>query len=673
MIYYYSHDTTHTTVDTEYIKRIDTLKKFYDWVTLYEKPIYLGVDTETEGFDPYTKDLITIQIGNENDQFVIYTKDLTTKEWDTIKYILENYTIILHNAKFDLKFFYHKRIVPKNVICTYLQELVLTTGIDNIKRSLEAVVDKYLGKTMDKKARSLIFRAPYSERTITYAANDVEVLVPVHKHQYKELLQQELILAAKLENKFVKVLAYTEYCGIYLNKALWQKKMDNDLINLDKSLTKLNEFVIANHPEFVNPQLNLFSDNKIVSVNWGSPKQVINVFKKLNIDTEIIDKETGDIKNSVEEGVIKPQQLNHPIIPLYLEYKGFEKVRSTYGEDFLNQIHPITGRIHTSFFQIKKTGRLSCGGKDKDNKLEYLNLQNIPREQGTRGCFTACDENHILIDGDFSGQEQIVLANESLEPGLLDFYDRGEGDMHSYICTKLFEELKDVPLDEIPKKHKDKRQIAKIAGFSINYGGNGNTIANNLSMSLEVGNRVYDSYFKAFPKLEEFFKRSQDQSLRDGYVLFNSITKSKSYFHFFNDYKVLEDKIRRIGFWDLYKDQKSKDTELFRTYYKPLVRKYFQLQGEIKRKAVNYRIQGTSAAITKLAGIYFFEYLIENNLLFTVLLSNFVHDEILAESPMKYKEQITKALQDNMEKAGSVFCKRVPLKASINTSNHWMH
>lgn len=96
-------------------------------------------------------------------------------------------------------------------------------------------------------------------------------------------------------------------------------------------------------------------------------------------------------------------------------------------------------------------------------------------------------------------------------------------------------------------------------------------------------------------------------------------------------------------------------------------------KGDIERMSLNYPIQGSSADITKLAGVYFFEYLEANNLLFTVLMPNVVHDEWIVESPKDMSKEISIVLKDCMEKAGEVFCKVVKLKAEPMITLKWQH
>lgn len=84
-------------------------------------------------------------------------------------------------------------------------------------------------------------------------------------------------------------------------------------------------------------------------------------------------------------------------------------------------------------------------------------------------------------------------------------------------------------------------------------------------------------------------------------------------------------------------------------------------------------IQGTSAQITKIAAVKFFYWLLEEGLLFKVLIPNLVHDEIMAESPDELVEKVSNKLQEMMEVAASYFVKVVKLKAVPETAKFWIH
>jgi DNA polymerase I-like protein with 3'-5' exonuclease and polymerase domains len=653
----------------------------YSMATVEEALEYLNnleviaYDSETTGFDPYLTELISIQLGNEERQYVI---DTNTINISLFKTLLETKELIMHNAKFDLKFLYHKKIVPTKIFDSFLVERILTTGIDTARRSLDAVTYKYCKVELDKSIRSNIHREGLSSRVIKYAADDVKYLHQIKRKQEIALNEKNLTRTASLDNEFVKVLAYIEYCGMYLNPVDWQKKCDDDIKDMKAIKDKLDKFILDNrdkYPQFVNNQLSFFDEGISCKINWNSEKQVIPLFKSLGIDTLTKDKETGLMKDSIDKKVLGPQRKKHELVGVYLEYKENQKEVSTYGENWFNYINKVTGRIHSNYTQIMNTGRLSSGQKGVLRKgiPQLPNMQNIPSDNRTRGCFQAQPGN-LLIVSDYSGQEQIVLANKSMDKDLLDFYSQGLGDMHSFIASKIFPELSSLSLDDIKEKHKNKRQIAKGAGFAINYGGTGITIAQNLNISLEEGEEVYKAYFKAFPGLANYFKKEKQQALSLGYIQFNEISNRKCFIPFFEDYQKLHKEIYKTeGFWDQYKLEKSQDSTIFRSYFKPKVREYFMKRGDIERMSLNYPIQGSSADITKLAGVYFFRYLIENDLLFKVLLPNVVHDEWIVEAPENIAEAMSSKLQECMETAGLMFCKTVKLKAEPCVTFYWKH
>jgi DNA polymerase-1 len=635
----------------------------------------IAYDSETEGFDPYTCQLISIQLGDGEKQFVIDCKTINIL---VFKELLETKELIMHNAKFDLKFLYYKKIVPSKIFDTFLIERVLTTGLDTVRRSLDVVVYKYCKIELDKSIRANIHREGLTSRVIKYAADDVKYLHQVKRKQEVILQEKSLTRTGSLDNEFVRVLAYIEFCGMYLNPIEWQKKCNDDIKDMEAIKNKLDKFILDNpvkYSQFINSQLSFFDEGVTCRINWNSEKQVIPLFKSLGIDTLTKDKETGLMKDSIDKKVLGPQKKKHELVGVYLEYKENQKEVSTYGENWFGYINKVTGRIHSNYTQIMNTGRLSSGQKGSPKKgiPQMPNMQNIPSDNRTRGCFQAQPGN-LLIVSDYSGQEQIVLANKSMDKDLLNFYEQGFGDMHSFIASKIFPELSELSLDDIKDHHKQKRQIAKGAGFAINYGGTGITIAQNLSISMEEGEEVYKAYFKAFPGLANYFKQEKQRALTLGYIEFNNVSGRKCFIEFFDEYQKLQKEIYQTeGFWDNYKLEKSQNSVIFKTYYKPKVREYFMKRGDIERMSLNYPIQGSSADITKLAGVYFFRYLVENNLLFKVMLPNVVHDEWIVEAPEDISEAISNKLQECMEDAGLMFCKTVKLKADPCITKYWKH
>lgn len=652
-----------------------------DIISYFKNHKFIALDTETSGLDPHSCELLSIQFGDFDQQFVIeYSPNILEK----LKPLLlrKDVVWVLQNAKFDLQFFYKHDIILENIFDTYLAEGVLYCGFDDVKlpnyvrKSLDVLVLKYCGVLLNKSIRGTINRVGLTDKVIEYGANDVKYLIPVMTSQMVKIKEDGLWGAVKLDNKFVKVLAYIEYCGIYLNKEKWLAKMEDDSKKLSDMEFALNKWVFERFGDkYVNKQLDLFSAAKRCSLNWSSSKQIIPIFKELGVDTKVRDKKTGKMKDSIEAKHIVKQVHVSPLIQMYIDYKKAQKLVTTYGQNFLDAINPKTGRIHATFWQIMNTGRTSCGSGDNKDDDNSINLQNIPSDKITRGCFTNQFENTILVDCDYSQQEDRMYTQLSKEPALIDFYNdtTRKRDGHSFTAKLCFpKELKDVPEEEVKHERPDLRSKAKGAKFAILFGGVGDTIAKNLGLSKEEGDEVYDAYMKAFPKLKEYFDYIKPIVVKNGYVYFNKVTGRRSYYQIFDEYERLSRTIDK-QWWENYKQHKFHQTEDFLTYYKPTCKRFFNLRGDLERRALNFPCQGSASDMSKLAGVWFFDWILKENLFDKVKISNFVHDEYLLETPKDIADKCAKALKECMEKAGRVFIDVVPVIAEPEITTVWQH
>ena len=639
-----------------------TLCSVQDSLDYLDKLDSIGVDTETSGFDPYTCKFYTLQLGDREVQYVV---DLSTIDIQEYKNLLEIKELIGHNFKFDLRFLYHQRIVPTRVYDTFLGEKTSRLGIESHRCSLAACVQRHCGVTLSKEERANI-TGRLTEGFVKYSAYDVKYLHEIKSKQNFSQFTEGTDVSIQLDNRFVLVLAYIEYCGMKLDVEQWTKKIEKVQIQADEAVEALNNFILENKmSKFIDTQLDMFSSGNKINVNWNSPSQVVEFFEAIGVDTTVVEK--GVKKQTIEANHLGKFATKYPIIKTYLSFKEAQKDIGTYGYNWIEQINPVSGRIHTQFKQLMNTGRLSSGGKS--GNVKNFNFQNIPSDQETRSCFVA-SEGNTLVGCDYTGQEQIVLVNKCLDKNLLEFYDNDLGDMHSFIASKMYPELDGMDLDDIKKKHKDKRQSAKVAGFAINYGGSGIGIADQLGLNVEQGQKIYDAYFAAFPGLKAYFDETKKFGIENGYVLISPVTGKRSYVDYYEEFAQIKNELTK-EFWDRYKSMKNSDTPTARQM-KEKVSRFFRKRGDIERMSLNYPIQGESAEITKLACVYFWnKYLIPNNLLFKVLIVNIIHDEILVETPLEIAEETAKQLEKSMVDAGAKFCKRVKLKADPCIAPYW--
>lgn len=624
-----------------------------------EKQEVLSLDIETtrkynkykfEGLDPYTTNIVMFQIGTLENQFIFDTRKVDVS---FLSGVLTSPSIQLvgQNLKFEYKHILHNYNVRiNNLYDTMIAENVLYSGY-KLDFSLKGLNKRYLDVEVNKDTRLeflSIADKPFTKRQKIYGAEDIYYPLLIREKQLKKAEEDNLLSTFDLEMKFIEVLGDIEYKGLNFDKDKWLKLYQTNLDKYEKSLNNLNLFVLNEYfdTKFVDKQYDMFSEGFDCNIQWTSSKQVIEFFVYLGICPKEVSSTTKKLSYTVNAKVVKASlnTINKDIsdklkdfIGRYLEFKEFEQCVTTFGKQFLKHINPITGRLHSNYKQILNTGRISSSGP---------NLQNIPGDDAFRQCFRA-DEGYKIINSDYSGQENICLANASLDPDILAFYESGESDMHSYNARKIFPELKGWELSKIKKDRPDLRQIAKSVSFALAYGGNGYTISNNLGISLERGEEIYDSYFKAFPKLKEFFDRTIKQSMKRGYIVIDNVTNRKFYFADFDKLEV-------------YKNDEQWS-------------KYYSLKGKYERACLNYIIQGAAGSITKLAAIYFRRWILSNNLEGEVFITNLVHDEINVECKEELSEKVAKNLEKAMFDAGAIWCKTVPLNSEAAIVDYWTH
>jgi DNA polymerase I-like protein with 3'-5' exonuclease and polymerase domains len=178
---------------------------------------------------------------------------------------------------------------------------------------------------------------------------------------------------------------------------------------------------------------------------------------------------------------------------------------------------------------------------------------------------------------------------------------------------------------------------------------------------------------EAFPNIKAYFKKCKDAVLKNGYIINNSIIKTRINFTAFKEYIRLKGEINQ-SFWEKWKYLKSlPDFELDPRYIKlkeKLTRKS-KLEGRFERASYNYPVQSTAANMSKLAAIHVFNEIKSQNKLFKVLFPLMVHDQLVIECPIEESELWSKIVSESMVKAGNVFCKSVQIKAEPEILHKW--
>lgn len=185
----------------------------------------------------------------------------------------------------------------------------------------------------------------------------------------------------------------------------------------------------------------------------------------------------------------------------------------------------------------------------------------------------------------------------------------------------------------------------------------------------EEANTIVKNYEEGFKGTAEFAKRGSREVRQKGYVLINPVTGHKMYWWDWDDWKKEEQDFKQPGFWDYYRRVKQDNSD-FDTLSK--VRMHFKAASKYDRMARNSPCQGTAAIIMKSCIKQLFDYIVDNNMFNKIKIVCLVHDEIVCEYPND-QQQFPKVLEDIMESNASIYCKKLPIPACAEVSDHWVH
>ena len=505
-----------------------------------------------------------------------------------IKYdykVLKNYDIEVQGAIFDTMIAHYLINPDMKHGMDYLSEIYLNyTPI-----SIESLIGKK-GKNQGN------LRSVSLKQQTDYAAEDADVTFQLYEIFEQKLKEENLEnLFYRIEMPLMKVLAKMELAGISLDKECLKKEsleLENDLKNLEKKIF-----------EFSGEEFNL-----------NSPKQLGEIlFEKLKIDAKAKKTKTGQYSTSEE--VLQKLESKHEIIKHILEYRTYQKLKSTYVDALPMQVNEKTGRIHTNFMQtVAATGRLSSVNP---------NLQNIPirtlRGQQVRAAFIA-SEGKKIISADYSQIELRLIAEISGEKNMIEAFQKGE-DIHASTAAKLF----NIPLNAVTKLQ---RSQAKTVNFGIIYGVSSFGLSEQTGLSRTEAKQMIDAYFETYPRLKEYMNEQIMTARKNRYV--ETILGRKRYL----------------------KDINSAN---------------FVVKGHAERNAINAPIQGSAADIIKLAMINIDREL-ENQKMETKMLLQ-VHDELIFETPTDEIETAKILIKTQMETA---YATHVPLLTEVGVADNWL-
>jgi DNA polymerase-1 len=399
-----------------------------------------------------------------------------------------------------------------------------------------------------------------------------------------------------VEVPLVSVLAAMEFEGVRVDEEVLKKMSDS--LKLESEQVQKEIFDIAG-----------------VEFNIGSPKQLGEVlFDKMKLLDKAKKTKTGQYATG--EDVLQKLAEEHEIAKKILDFREYEKLRSTYVDALPKMVSKLDGRIHTDYRQaVAATGRLSSNNP---------NLQNIPirTEKGRqiRSAFVPRNKEFLFMSADYSQIELRIAASFAKDETMIEAF-RNKRDIHTTTAAKVFK----VPLEKVTP---DMRRKAKEVNFGILYGSTAFGLSQNLGISRTEGGEMIESYFKEFPGI----KRYMDDSI--------NYAREKEY---------VETILGR------------------RRYLRDINSRNITTRGFAERNAINAPIQGSAADIIKIAMIHIHRWLQKEKLTTKMILQ--VHDELVFDLHQDEQEIIKPRVIEFMKNAVLL---EVPMEVEVGIGKNWL-
>ncbi|WP_413517025.1 DNA polymerase I [Photobacterium phosphoreum] len=602
------------TIDRSGYETVLDEASFNGWLTQLKNADVFAFDTETDGLDYMTANLIGVSFAVEEGKaaYVPVAHDYLDapeqldRDWvlAQLKPLLEdeNLAKVGQNLKFDASIVARYDIDMQGIkFDTMLESYVYNSVVG--RHDMDSLALRYLEHKnisfediAGKGKKQLTFNQIDLEQAGPYAAEDADITLRLHNALYPKLEADDKLkkVFETIEMPLVPVLSRMERTGVYIDSML----LGAQSIELAQRLDEIEKLAY----ELADQEFNL-----------SSPKQLQAIlFEKLGLP---VIKKTPSGTPSTNEEVLQELALDYPLPKLLLEYRGLAKLKSTYTDKLPKMVNAATGRVHTSYHQSGTvTGRLSSSEP---------NLQNIPvrNSEGRRirQAFVA-KPGYKILAVDYSQIELRIMAHLSGDQALLDAFREGK-DIHAATAAEIL----GLAIDDVTT---EQRRRAKAINFGLIYGMSAFGLAKQLDMGRNEAQDYMNVYFERYPGVLEYMESTRNSAAEQGYV----------------------------------------ETLFGRRLYLPDIKARNGLRRKAaERAAINAPMQGTAADIIKFAMIAVDEW-VQQQPQGQVSLLMQVHDELVFEVEASVLDSVTAKVRQLMEQAATL---AVPLIAETGYGDNW--
>lgn len=370
-----------------------------------------------------------------------------------------------------------------------------------------------------------------------YCINDCKYTFEIYEILTKYIKETDQVRVWEQESSLLSVLWRMEKEGLYFDREYCLDRLDK----IHKKLEQLEYTIYA----MVGRQFDI-----------RSPKQLNEVMTDLGIKSPHLTP-----GGKPKWGVAELMTIEHPIVSAILEYRGIEKMRSTYFEPLPawedNRLHPsykpwgaVTGRMsctNPSLMNLSNKSQNLAGEEQNEEAVEAIKAMmgaktgqivdmtsasgNISGGGSFAGLisyaksYSDSDEyvsvrrlyvpppGYSLYCMDFSQMEMRIFADYVLDEQLDALLEDNSFDFHSHVAKEVW------GVNENSTLWKFYRNLAKCINFGLIYGIGNEKLSSQIQKTVEEAIVYKREYFSRFPKALKFIHQVRDVVISRGYVI----------------------------------------------------------------------------------------------------------------------------------------------------------
>lgn len=455
------------------------------------------------------EDVYCVEVLDGPDQFTLATGVLTS------------------NSKFEATFLREAGVDLGVRSCTQIEAYVLAeyeyVGLKSLTKEMFGYEQAEIGSLFPESKKPLkVIRfnpLPLEPAVVDYACDDAVWTLALHYEQMPKIeASKALKFVHGLDMQTMAVLMDIERAGVAVDFERLRRWRDEGERFADRFDAETRS------------EMGTLVGRDLSRLNFRSPKQMREVlYEDLGLPVVEMTKPSKSHPEglpSTSESALNAAAHRQPEIQRVLDSRQIRNALARF-ETWAEYEGSNDGLVHASYSQTTVGGGRFAASSPA--------IQQCPKKWRWELTETDGDGEHVEWSGnfrtavgvpdgcyylgfDYSQVELRVMAGLSQEPALMEVFATDDGDVHSTTAAMMLRRpVEEVLADKVEGDGK-LRDVGKMMNFALLFGQGVAALAEQLAMTKDRAQELYDAYFSGFTEVEAWMEMVKAQALANGYV-----------------------------------------------------------------------------------------------------------------------------------------------------------